>query len=200
MSIRVIGLTGPTGAGKTTVCEAAAKLDIPVVNADTVSREAVLPGQPALNVLAKYFGNSILQSDGSLNRKELARSAFSSQAKTDMLNKLFLPFIVDKINQHIFKLESEGKSALLLDAPTLYESGADKICNEVIAILCPFEIRRQRIIIRDNLSDFDADIRMKAQKKDDFYIERTNYIINNNGSVEELLSKSLATLNDILQK
>jgi len=200
MSIRVVGLTGPTGAGKTTVCEAAKKLGMAVINADTVSREAVLPGQPALDALAIYFGNSILQSDGSLNRAELARLAFSDVAKTDMLNKTILPFIVDRINQHILKLESDGKAAVLLDAPTLYESGADKICNEVIAVLCPFEIRRQRIIKRDDLSEADADIRMRAQKSDDFYIERTNYIIVNNSSVEQLFSKSTELLSDILHK
>jgi len=200
MSIRIIGLTGPTGAGKTTVCEAAMELDIAVINADAVSREVAFPGQPALNALSKYFGNSILQSDGSLNRKELARLAFSDKKKTEMLNRIFLPFIVDRISQHILKLESDGKTAVLLDAPTLYESGADKLCNAVIAILCPFEIRRERIIKRDDLSETDADMRMKAQKSDDFYIKRTNYIINNNGSVEQLFLKSTATLSDILHK
>lgn len=200
MSIKVIGLTGPTGAGKTTVCEAAKTLGIAVINADVVAREVVLPGQPALNELAKCFGSSILKADGSLDRSELARLAFSDKEKTEKLNKTILPFIVDRINEIISQLQCAGKTAVLLDAPTLYESGADKICDEVIAVLCPLEIRRERIIKRDKLSEKDADIRMKAQKSDDFYKERTNNIIINDGSVEQLFSKSTELLSNILHK
>ncbi|MDD4700319.1 MAG: dephospho-CoA kinase [Oscillospiraceae bacterium] len=200
MSIMVIGLTGPTGSGKTTVCEAAKGLGIAVINADMVSREVVLPGQPALAALTGYFGDSILRSDGFLDRAELARLAFSDEAKTKALDKIIFPFIVDRVNQQISKIEDDGKTAVLLDAPTLYESDADKICNKVIAVLCPLNIRRKRIIERDNLSEEDADIRLKAQKSDNFYIERTNYIIINDGSVEQLFSKSTELLSNIFLK
>ena len=199
MSINVIGLTGPSGSGKTTVCEAAKRLGITVVNADMVSREVVLPGQPALDALIQYFGDSILKPDGFLDRAVLARLAFSAEEKTKILNKIILPFIVDRVNEKVLEIENEGKTAVLLDAPTLFESGADKICNEVIAILCPLNIRRQRIIERDNLSEEDADIRLKAQKNDDFYTERTKYIIINDGTVEQLFLKSTQLLSNILR-
>ncbi len=173
MSI-IVGLTGPTGAGKSRAAETARKMGIKVIDCDLVARKAVLPESEGLKALCKVFGTEILESDGTLNRKKLARIAFSEKEKTELLNRTLFPFIKELINK-----ELNGEK-ILLDAPTLFESGLDSVCNTTVAVLADDAVRLSRIISRDNLSQADAEIRMSAGKSNAFYVDRAEHIIYNN--------------------
>ena len=176
----IIGLTGPTGSGKTTVSKAAKDLGFKVIDCDKLARKAVEKGEEGLKAVVNAFGEDILLANGELNRKELAKKAFSTEEKTELLNKTLLPHIVEKV-----KAEINGEN-VLLDAPTLFESGLDSICKYTVAVLSDENIRKMRIINRDGLTEEEARLRMNAGKKDDYYLKKTDNIIYNNGTEAEL--------------
>ena len=176
----IIGLTGPTGSGKTTVSKAAKDMGFKVIDCDKLARKAVEKGEEGLKAVVNAFGEDILLANGELNRKELAKKAFSTEEKTELLNKTLLPHIVEKV-----KAEINGEN-VLLDAPTLFESGLDSICKYTVAVLSDENIRKMRIINRDGLTEEEARLRMNAGKKDDYYLKKTDNIIYNNGTEAEL--------------
>ena len=175
----IIGLTGPTGAGKSSLTPVAEKLGYKVIDCDKTARQAVEKGTKGLKALKIAFGEEILLEDGSLNRKALAQKAFSTIQKTELLNKTLLPFI----SELVFK-ECEGDK-VLLDAPTLFESGLNEKCTATVGVLADRETRIERIINRDNLSEAEALIRINAGKTNDFYKQNADFIIYNNGETEE---------------
>ncbi len=184
---KMIGLTGPTGAGKTLASRVAENLGVQVIDCDLLARKAVLPETAGLAALVRVFGEEILCEDGTLNRKELAARAFCDAEHTDLLNRTLLPHIVPLV-----EAERTGDN-VLLDAPTLFESGLDKECDAVVAVLADFDLRLSRIRARDQLSERQARLRMSAGKSDSFYKERTNYILYNNGD-EQAFQREAAAL------
>ena len=182
MSI-IIGLTGPTGSGKSSVSKTAEALGFKVIDCDTVARKATEKGADGLKALTAAFGEDILFKDGTLNRRLLANKAFSSKEKTQLLNDTIFPFIIKLIKAEI----KDGD--YILDAPTLFESGINDICKKTIAVLANTKIRKERIILRDNLTDEAADLRLKAGKGDDFYKQNADYVIYNDGAQFEFLSE-----------
>lgn len=191
MKKTIIGLTGPSGAGKSVVASVAEGLGFFVVDCDTVARRAV-EDENLLFALCEAFGRDIIK-EGRLDRRELALRAFSSADNTALLNRLTLPVIAEYIEKMI-----EGKSAVVLDAPTLYESGLDKRCDLVVGVLADKDTRRERIVARDLLTERDADARMKAAKTDDFFRFRCDLLLTNDGSLEELKTKAAEMLSEYI--
>lgn len=190
----IIGLTGQTGAGKSTVCEFLKKRSFHIIDCDKVAREVTEKGSPLLKTLAENFGEDILFDDGSLNRRLLAEKAFCSEEKTKLLNSLTHPEITRKIEQKIKESQSEF---VVLDAPTLIESGAYKMCQKIISVVADEKLRKQRIIARDNLTLSQAEIRIKAQKDDAFYAGYSDCVIYNNADEKSLLEKVKRALCEI---
>ena len=174
MSI-VIGLTGPTGSGKSSVSKIAEDFGFQVIDCDKTAREATERGTEGLKALVSVFGEEILLTDGSLNRKMLAALAFKDKGSTELLNKTILPFIADIVIK-----QSENQDTLL-DAPTLFESGINRICNKTVAVLADKDIRLKRIIERDNLTLKEAETRINAGKDEEFFKKNADYVLYNNG-------------------
>ncbi len=191
MKKTIIGLTGPSGAGKSVVAAVAEELGFFVVDCDAVARRAV-EDENLLFALCEAFGGDIIK-DGGLDRRLLALRAFSSADNTALLNRLTLPVIVGHIEKMI-----EGKSAVVLDAPTLFESGLDKRCDLVIGVLADESIRRERIVARDALTERDAAARMKAAKTDEFFRSRADLLLINDGSLTELKTKAAEMLSQYI--
>lgn len=189
----VIGMTGPTGAGKSSVSEVAREMGFRVIDCDRFARVAVEKGSRGLLAVVNVFGNEILNTDGTLNRKALAKCAFSSKENTERLNKTLLPFVVELINREI-----ENEDLVLLDAPTLFESGADSVCDVTFAVLCDKEIRKKRIIERDALSEAEADLRINAGKSDEFYMAKTPNIIYNDCEISCFKERVRNLLNNLM--
>lgn len=192
MSI-IIGLTGPTGSGKSSVKAVAESLGIKVVDCDILARKAVEPASDGLKAVVEVFGSEILNSDGTLNRKELAKIAFSTRENTELLNRTIFPHILK-----LAKREAKVGGNIIFDAPTLFESGLNEICHKTIAVLARSDIRLKRIINRDNLTETQANLRMSAGKDDQFYKEKADYILFNNGDINEFNKSVLQILKEII--
>ncbi len=181
----IVGLTGPTGSGKTTVCKVAEDKGYYVINCDQTARRAT-EDMKCLKALATAFGEDILKSDGTLDRKILAQKAFINREQTELLNKTIFPFITRLLENEI---ENTENNKILLDAPTLFESGINAICSAVIAVLADTDIRLRRIMKRDVIEKEAAMLRIKAGKSDEFYKSKTEHIIYNNGDEESFIAE-----------
>ena len=180
---KIIGLTGPTGSGKSSAALIAKNFDIKVIDCDKLARKAVKKGSPGLNDLIAAFSKGILKKDGTLNRRELAKRAFSSNDSTELLNKTLLPHIAELV-----KSELTDKT-ILLDAPTLFESGLDSICDVTVAVLANREDRIKRIMDRDKLSLENALLRINAGKDDNYYIDRADFVVYNNREISRYINE-----------
>lgn len=190
----VIGLTGQTGAGKSTVSRVFAENGYAIINADHISRKVVEKGSECLKELTEMFGLNILNPDETLNRKELAKIVFVDKTKLEMLNSIIYPYITTEIISQIRHFSENGKKLILLDAPTLFESHSDDFCEIIISVVADPETRKKRIIQRDNITAEHAQNRMDSQLSTEFFIEHSDFIIENNDSVDVLngISKEVA--------
>ncbi len=192
--MKIIGLTGPTGAGKSNLTETAQNLGFKVIDCDRVARKAVEKESEGLKALVKVFGTDILLENGELNRKALARKAFATLEQTETLNKTLFPFITELVEKEF------DSDLILLDAPTLIESGLNKKCDKVIGVWADPEIRLQRICERDGLSLEDAKIRLNAGKDESFYKKNTDILIYNNGEIPEFRKEISEILTEIKER
>ena len=188
----VLGLTGPTGAGKSIFAQCAASRGFNVIDCDISARQAVKKGTAGLSALVCAFGEEILKDNGELDRKKLAEIAFSSKENTELLNKTLLPHICE-----IVKSEISG-DYVLLDAPTLFESGINAVCNATAAVTAPIDLRKSRIINRDGLSGAQADARIGAGKSDEFYYENADRVFINAGDIDSFQKSVNIYLDDII--
>jgi len=193
----VIGLTGQTGAGKTTVCSILKGRGIAIIDADQVSRDVVDEQKQCLADLALEFSIEILNVDGTLNRDRLANIVFGDKAKLKKLNSIIFPYIIANIREKIDAHRKAGTQLVVLDAPTLFESGADSFCDVVLSVVAPETERLNRIVIRDRLGDAQARARMGAQHPDEFYTKRSKYVIVNDSDLEELRLRTLQVIDQI---
>ena len=166
----------------------------PVIDADEVYHSLLVPPSKCLDALREVFGNDIFSPDGTMDRVALAKIVFSDKAKLSLLNGTVLPMVLDTIEEMIRELEKQGHGKVILDAPTLIESGFYKKCNTVISVLCPKEIRAERIVLRDRISAEKAYERINAQKDDSFYREHSHVVLVNDKDTEAFLSKAIALL------
>jgi len=196
-TIAVIGLTGPTGAGKTTVANAWRGLGVPVIDTDVLARRVVEPGSPCLAQLAEMFSPTILNTDGSLNRAELARRAFADAEGRVKLNAITHPAIIDLVTGLLEEAADNSHPAAVVDAPLLFEAGMDDICTHVVAVLSPTEQRLARIMARDNLDENAARRRMAAQQADSFYAREGVTVLQNNGTESQLTQKAVVLWKDL---
>ncbi len=186
----VVGLTGQTGAGKTTVAKVFADQGFAQIDADRISREVVEPGKPCLEELFDFFGDSIRNPDNTLNRKALADIAFNDQKKLESLNSICHPFITEEIFERIKRYTQNGERFILLDAPTLFESRASDFCDLIISVIADPDVRCQRIMQRDGLTEKEAQRRMNAQLPESFFIKQSDHVIRNNDDLDKLCALS----------
>lgn len=179
--MKVIGMTGPSGAGKTVVAE---MMNLPVINADQVARQ--MHKDPAvLSALCRRFGADIAR-DGILNRTLLAARAFASAQDTRDLNAIMHPKILAEIQRRLQVLEQQHTPLCILDAPLLFEGNCYSLCHTTVAVIAARDVRKNRIVERDGISGEMAEQRMAAQPRDDYYIQRCEFVIYNSGDIAAL--------------
>lgn len=188
--VMIVGLTGQTGAGKTTVCRVFEDNGFAIINADLVSRDVMQAGSPCLEELCDYFGEEILLPDGTLDRRFLANIVFNNKSKLEILNSVTYPYITAEILNRIEDYSRSDHKLILLDAPTLFESRADDFCELIISVVSHEDLRLERIISRDNISREAAQSRINSQLKEEFFWENSDFIIKNNGDMTNLFDVS----------
>lgn len=177
--MKIIGLTGQTGAGKSTVCKELEKMGYYHIDADRVYHSLLSAGSPLLTSLKEAFGDDILLSDGTLNKKALAEKAFSSKESTELLSNITHPAVIDKIREILNQKENEVCKGALIDAIGLFESKANLLCDFTVSVIAPKEIRLKRIVKRDNISNDEALLRIDAQKDEKYFEANADFVINN---------------------
>lgn len=182
----VIGLTGQTGAGKTTVAEGLRHFGYQVIRADDIARLVTEKGSPVLEKLALVFGKDILKEDGTLDRALLAERAFASPEETSLLNGITHPEILRLINKKINGAFFDGYEGVIVDASQLFESGLNERCTLVVSVVAPEDVRLSRIMARDGISEERARQRMAAQLPEDYFRTHSNYVLENTGTEEDL--------------
>jgi len=184
----IIGLTGQTGAGKSTVAKKLTEYGCVHIDADKIARAVISSSEIVLSGLKSAFGSDIFKK-GALDRKVLAKKAFSSAAQTDKLNSITHPAVNASIEKIVDIERKKGTKAVVIDAIGLIESGEDEMCDFTVAVVAPREERKKRIMERDSLSGNQADERINAQKHESFYIDNCTYTVRNYGeySLEEEL-------------
>lgn len=177
-----IGITGPTGSGKTTVLRALEKLGVAILDADVIYY-TLLRESAELNArLVERFGEEILNADGQVERKALGKLVFGDPAALLDLNAITHGFVRREVDRLAELARTEGKTAVAVDAIALVESGMANDCDSVVAVVAPAEVRVRRIMARDGISEDYARSRVMAQQPEKFYRQHSDLVLENDGS------------------
>lgn len=188
---KVIGLTGMSGSGKSTVCNIFRSEGFDIVDCDMICRKIVEKGRPCLAEIAEAFGQQVICADGSLDRTKTGNIIFSDESKRRRLNGIMYPYVSYIVIRSIIDTEN---SFIMIDAPTLFESGIYSLCDFIVSVVADREILLKRIQDRDLISEEQAEKRLSAQHDTDFFYKRSDYVIENNGNIDELLRKVMITI------
>ena len=197
MSI-VVGLTGQSGSGKTAVSQIFKDEGFYVINCDLVARKAVTPNSEGALVLESRFPQ--LFSNGELDRKRAAKLLFNDRKLLDEYNSLIFPYITALISEETELAKNNGERYILLDAPTLFEAKADKLCDVIVSCIADEEIRLKRIVKRDKISKLSARERFSSQLNEEFFISHSDFVIVNNGKYSDMCSKAVDTAKKIKER
>ena len=187
---RIIGLTGQTGAGKSTVSKVLLQKGAAVINADELVTELYTPDSVCLKTLAAQNGSDILRADKSLDRPKLAQRAFADKESSELLGKIVHPFVLTLFLEKTAQLVQEGYRCIVFDAPQLFESKANVFCDYIVSVIADRAVRLERICKRDNISAEVAESRMNVQFPQEFFMQNSDFVIENNGSEEQLREKA----------
>ncbi|TMW62823.1 hypothetical protein Poli38472_005441 [Pythium oligandrum] len=190
-SLVAVGLTGGIATGKSSVSQLFVKKGAEIVDADVIAREVVLPGRGAYNAIVKNFGTGVLhEKDKTLNRAKLGAIIFADPAKRKVLNACTHKFIMwEMFKQLVYQRLIRRKRLVVFDAPLLFETNLlEHFCYPTIVVACSEKNELVRLMKRDNLSLEDAQKRIQAQMKLHDKVQKADLVIQNDGSLEDLLS------------
>ena len=201
VDIKIIGLTGPSGAGKGVVASKLAKLGWAVIDADKVYHSLLIPPSRCLDSIRREFGDGVILPSGELDRRALASIVFAPDAKErlETLNCITHGFVIKDARRLISEYEDMGYSGVVFDAPLLIESGFLTDCDELIVVIASEDIRIQRIMERDGLSRERAEARIKSQPSMEFYISHASYVVENNSDIYSAEAKVAEIYNCIMR-
>lgn len=195
--MKIIGLTGNSGCGKSTVSDIFSKNGGHIIDADKIAHENMEFGKDTYNEIVDAFGSEILLENGEIDRKKLGRIVFSDKEKLSVLNEISLKYILEEINKRINGILENPKEYkyIVIDAPLLIETGLNMIVNEVWVVCADFLTKVDRIVLRDKISPEDAKRRLQSQTNQDELINFADIVIDNdNVSLFELEREVLSKL------
>lgn len=188
--MKIIGLTGPSGAGKSTLCSMFEEMNIPCINTDDIYHAITGASSECLAELTAAFGDQILNGEGSLDRRALAKLVFDGDAAKEnlsTLNHISHKYVWSEVNSALMRFREEKKPAAVIDAPALFSSQIFvSACDFIISVIADKDSRIERIIERDGISHCDAIARIDAQPSDEFFIKNSEYYIDNSGDPEQM--------------
>lgn len=196
--MKILGLTGGSGTGKSAASAAFTQLGCGVLDADASYRTLCNTCRPMLDEIQSVFFD-VLTTDGKLDRKKLGAIVFADPDKLLQLNAITHPYIRQAACDAFSAFEQQGCQLCVYDAPVLFEAGMDAICDKTCAVLAKRENRIARIMVRDTITAEYAALRIDAQKPDAFYRETCDYIIQNDANLDSLYAQVRRIYDDILR-
>ena len=196
----IIGLTGQTGAGKSSVREILQKKGAAVIDADTVAHDITDNNLDCIYDIVNHFPCLVLNEKGKINRKALGKRVFSDKKELSALNKIIFPYILEAIEHEVLGYIAKGAETVVIDGATVIESGCGKMCDVLVSVVAEEETRLTRIIKRDGITKADAERRISAQKPEEFYTENSDFVIRNDSTPAELERSVNSVLKNMVLK
>ncbi len=199
-AMKVIGITGPTGAGKTTSLHVLREMGAHIIDADAVYHELLLGSGQMRGAIARRF-DGVFDEKGVLDRKRLGDIVFRDPVALSDLNTITHTFVGEEIDRQIVQAEREGRPAAAIDAIALLESGNGRKCDAVVGVVAPEDVRIRRIMAREGISEEYAKTRVAAQKGEDYFRRHCTYILENNedDTPEGFAARARVLFTDILK-
>ncbi len=193
----IIGITGGTGGGKTSALRALQSLGALVIDCDALYHELLIESAEMIGEIHTRFDGVVI--NGALDRKALGQIVFSDSAALDELNSITHKFVKAEVNRRLTEWEDGGGTLAAVDAIALLESGLGEMCDIIVGVTAPFDIRVGRIMERDGLSEAYAKLRIQAQKPDSYFEENCDYVlVSDCATVDEFEEKCVTFFTKIL--
>lgn len=184
--MKLIGLTGGIATGKSSVTAMLREWGAKIINADDLARVIVQPGKEAWKEIVAAFGNEILRADRTIDREKLRKIIFQDPHARERLDAITHPRIRALAQARAQELAAKGAEVIIYEAPLLFENGADAWARPVVVVACDESTQRRRLKARDHLSDAEIDQHVKAQMPLGEKRARADYVIENNGDLDDL--------------
>lgn len=192
--MKVVGITGRSGCGKSSISSYLREMGYLCIDADQVSREVLLPDSPCLEGLKKQFGSDIVDEAGALRRRLLADRAFATPQGTAALTAITHPEILRRIRAALAEAEKDGRTLVFVDGAVILGTPFETLCDRLVVVCAPYEQSVQRICARDGISAEMARRRLDAQTPEEVLRAAADHIIENNGTQQQLRQQSVALL------
>mgnify|MGYP000523061049 FL=1 len=197
--MKILGLTGGSGTGKSAACTAFARLGCGVIDADATYRTLCDTCEPMLKEIQNVFGD-VFSTDGKLDRKKLGAIVFADAQKLQQLNAITHPHIRQAARDAFAAYSKRGCLLCIYDAPVLFEGQMETLCDKTCAVLAARNTRIARIVARDAITEEYAALRIDAQKDDAFYRERCDYVVQNDADLDTLYTQVRKIYEDMVRK
>ena len=190
----IIGVTGGIASGKSNVCNIISQEGYPVIDCDKITAQLSVKGGPLYNVIVEKFGEDFLLDDGELDRKKLAKQIFNNAASKQILDSITHPIIKDEVDRQISEIKD---GIVFLEAPLLYESKFNDMCDKVICVFLQKKLQVQRLMDREGIDEDYALAKIHSQM--DLYLKKSlaDYVIDSRGTFEETKMLVLSVINEI---
>jgi len=196
----LIGLTGGIASGKSTVIQHLHQSGYSVIDADKLGHKVLEQGNPGYKKVVNYFGNEILNSDNTVNRTALGKIVFADPEKLKQLNGISHPIIAEMIQRKFEESALNSNSGIVfLEAALLIEANWYKVCGYVWVITLDSTFALSRLQKRDNLSEYEAKLRIETQLDQEERLKYADVVLRNEGTMEELFSQTQQALQKFKQ-
>lgn len=203
--MKIIGITGNSGSGKSYVSEFIKKyyleqnIKAEIIDADQVAKSMQNSESEYMRAIVREFGEDILE-EGKLNRKKLAKIVFSNNQEKEKLDRITQKYVVANIKEQIKSYREQGMVIIVIDVPLLFESGLNQECTITVGVIAPKEKKLERICKRDNITIEEAELRLNSQPNDEYYRNNCDYIIENNTIENEITQKAICNIIKKIEK
>ena len=191
--VKLIGLTGQSGAGKSTAAELFKQSGMTVIDADALVAKIYESSSACLKSVAASFGQDIIGTDGRLDRRLLAKRTFESKENTALLGSIVHPFVIAET----LKILKTISGTAVFDAPQLFERNMDAVCDIIVSVTANEDVRLSRILGRDSVTEEQARERIRAQFSEEFFRTHSDYTLENNGDISGFKARTSALIQKI---